>query len=79
MSNAPDAPNGAKPWYLSKTLWFNALTLALLAIDLAIGANAITTPKALPWITVFIGVGNAVLRLLTGAPIERPIGGKDGK
>lgn len=61
-----------KPKRLSKTLWFNGLTLAALALGaLAAEAGALDLP---PWAPVALAVAQAVvnggLRLLTAEPLR---------
>jgi len=52
----------AKPWWKSKTIWFNVLSLALAAVP-GLGLNPLT-------ITAIMGVGNLALRYLTTQPIS---------
>lgn len=59
-----------KPWYLSKTLWFNAISLIVLILDTVQLNGATVLPSAwLPYIGLAVVVGNAVLRWLTGTPL----------
>lgn len=53
-----------KAWYKSKTLWFNLLTLAILAGQGQLGIE-IPPSIAVPLVTV----GNMLLRVITTAPL----------
>lgn len=60
--------DATKPWYLSKTLWFNVLT-ALVAIAGSL-TNAFTfTGNVAAIFTGILTVGNVILRLLTTTAI----------
>jgi len=61
-----------KPWYLSKTLIANIITLILLAVGLVLeNAGALhLDPQAVIWIGIGLAVGNAALRLVTSTAIE---------
>lgn len=60
-----------KAWYLSKTLWFNIITLLLGVLGAIVGL--LTTPTAVIVVTGFIGLGNAVLRIwFTDSAIQKP-------
>jgi hypothetical protein len=56
----------AKPWYTSKTLWFNALTAALAVGDQLAGVGVIRGDAAL---AVNL-IGNIGLRFLTKEPLK---------
>lgn len=56
-----------KKWYLSKTVWFNALALTALMIQAVTGE---------PWLDVEVQgavlvIVNLVLRIVTGKPLEK--------
>lgn len=55
----------AKPWWQSRTLWFNAIGLTLMTVQALSGANVIPPEYAVP----ALAVGNAVLRFVTTQPI----------
>ena len=56
-----------KPWYKSKTLWFNiGMFIITLAESLA-GANVISGKEA----AIATAVGNGILRLITKQPIGK--------
>lgn len=60
----------AKPWWQSRTLWFNALCAALAAAELGLGALQTVLPgEPYAWLSFAIVVGNAVLRALTTQPL----------
>jgi len=58
-----------KRFYHSKTLWFNALTIAAIAVDAITSAGAISNPDVLPWVAVAAAVINAGLRMVTSMPV----------
>jgi hypothetical protein len=63
----------AKPWYASKTLWFNALVF-LLALASRYGFNEFQSdPNIDMYVTLFLTIGtpvfNLILRLVTKKPI----------
>ena len=64
--------NPTKPWYQSKTLWFNALCAVLYVIE----ANVALAQPLLPVnvYAVFVPVllvGNAVLRVISAARLTQ--------
>ena len=59
-----------KPVTKSKTLWFNALTLAAIAIDAITQANLITNKDVIGWVLVGSAVVNAGLRMITKNPVS---------
>lgn len=57
----------AKPWYLSKVLWVNALTMLLTLV----GTLQDVLPKDwLPYIPAVLAGVNMVLRFLTTQPVS---------
>lgn len=56
-----------KPFYLSRTLWFNVLTLAVMAGSGQLGIP-IPPNVAIPVVTI----ANIALRLITNQPIGQP-------
>lgn len=54
-----------KPWWESKTIWFNVLSGA---VDLAqtLGGVGVLPPGVLPLV---VAVGNVLLRIITSQPI----------
>lgn len=60
-----------KIWYASRTLWFNAITLAIVILSAMADNQALADPAALRWIAVIIAGGNAVLRMLTEQPLTK--------
>ncbi len=55
-----------KKWFLSKTLWFNLLTIALGVVDVVSGVYVIN-PE---YIALINGVGNVLLRIVTTEPVK---------
>ena len=59
----------AKPWYKSKTLWFNFITIFGAAVDGLVGmlylVEPFIAPGAYPFIMLFIGLVNVILRAIT--------------
>ncbi len=59
-----------KPWYLSKTLWFNAIVLALAAAETQLKVLQGVLPGGLyAWLAFVLPVGNAALRFITTTAI----------
>jgi hypothetical protein len=54
-----------KPWYLSKTLYFNIITIALGVLEVVTK----TYPVSPELLAIIIGVGNMVLRFISGGAI----------
>lgn len=55
-----------KPWYQSRTLWFNAIALALAAAELQLNVLRGVLPGGVyAWLAFVLPVGNAALRLIT--------------
>ena len=58
--------NKVKPWYRSRTLWFNAIALALAAAELQLNVLRGVLPGGVyAWLAFVLPVGNAALRLIT--------------
>ena len=53
-----------KAWWKSKTMWFNVLTLGLMAAQGQLGIE-VPPNVALP----VVAIGNALLRIMTSTPI----------
>jgi len=61
-----------KPWYKSRTLWFNAIVAALAALEAAFGAFETVLPgNVYAWMLALLTMGNAVLRVLTTQGIAK--------
>lgn len=59
-----------KPWYCSKTLWFNAIVLALAAAETQLKVLEGVLPGGLyAWLAFVLPVGNAALRFITSTAI----------
>lgn len=60
-----------KPWYMSRTIWVQALIAMLGAIELyGQGLSALMGNKALGLTLLAVGVVNAVLRAITSEGIR---------
>ena len=56
----------AKLWWQSRTLWFNAMMLALAAAEAQLGVLKDLLPGGLfAWLAFALPVGNAALRVIT--------------
>jgi hypothetical protein len=61
-----------KKWYQSKTLWFNALVGALLALEASLGQLTALIPAN--WYAILatiLPVGNAILRVISNTGISK--------
>lgn len=59
-----------KPWYHSKTLWFNLIAAGLIALESQFSMLQPYLPGSVyAWVATFLTVGNAVLRVITAAPL----------
>lgn len=59
-----------KRWYRSKTLWFNAVVLALAAAETQLKVLEGVLPGGLyAWLAFVLPVGNAALRFITTTAI----------
>jgi hypothetical protein len=55
-----------KPWWRSKTLWFNALAFALAAVELNAGLlRAVLPANWFAWFAFGVPIANALLRAFT--------------
>lgn len=63
----------AKPWYASKTLWFNLASAALAAVILVedyLRASFLPVSDGLrPWLIMVLAIANIFLRYATSQPI----------
>lgn len=61
----------AKPLWQSKVLWWNALSLLVLILDtVQVSGSTVLPPAWLPYISLAVIVGNAILRFLTVQPVQ---------
>lgn len=60
----------AKPWYQSKTIWFNAVTLIVAGASVLLDPALVQDSRIVAGATVVITMGNVALRILTNVPIE---------
>ena len=69
----PRPPAAAKPWWRSRTLWFNALCAALAAAQAGYGLLQPLLPvNAYAVLAFALPLGNAVLRVRTTQPLSNP-------
>lgn len=65
-------PARKKPWWRSKTLWFNALVGALAAAEASFGVLQPLVPaNAYAVLSFLLIVGNAALRVISTAALTR--------
>lgn len=58
-----------KPWWKSKTLQFNFITMAIAIVDLIVESGLVTESR-LPYVILVIGIGNIILRsTITKSPL----------
>jgi hypothetical protein len=61
----------AKPWWRSRTLWVNAIVLALVAAEGHVGVlQGVLPAKFYAWVAYGLPIVNAVLRLITQQPLR---------
>jgi hypothetical protein len=59
-------PATTKPWYLSKTIWFNFLCAMTFAAEASLGIIKDALPGGLyPWLAFALIMGNTALRFIT--------------
>jgi len=64
-----------KPWYQSKTLWFNVVSLAVVIAGVLADPAIVSDARVVAAAAAFVTIGNAVLRIfLTSQPIGRKRG-----
>lgn len=64
-----------KPWYCSKTLWFNLVAAVLIALEAQFALLQPYLPgNVYAWVATALTVGNAVLRVITAAPLAFGVG-----
>ena len=63
-----------KPWYKSKTVWFNFLTIGGAALDGLVGLLPVVQPviplELYPWVMFGVGLVNVVLRAVSSSSID---------
>ncbi len=60
----------AKPWYMSKTLWLNALVLLVAALGWVSGPDfPLELGQYAEYVTLALAILNLILRFVTGQPI----------
>jgi hypothetical protein len=61
-----------KPWYKSKTIWFNVLIAALTALEASFGLfEGILPLNIYAVLATLLAVGNAVLRIISTATLTK--------
>lgn len=64
--------NDIKPWYQSRTLWFNAICLALAAAEAQLNVLQGHLPGGVyAWLAFVLPVGNAALRFVTSTAVGK--------
>lgn len=64
--------NEVKPWYRSRTLWFNAIALALAAAEMQLNVLQGFLPGGVyAWLAFVLPVGNAALRFITSTAVGK--------
>lgn len=59
-----------KPWYRSKTFWFNVVTLIVAIATLAADPSLVKDMNVVAGAAGVVTVGNIILRMLTDTAIE---------
>jgi hypothetical protein len=69
-NQAQQTPAPRKPWWHSRTIWFNAICTGLGAAELSLGLLQPMLPvNSYAVLSFVLVVGNTVLRSITGAPL----------
>jgi hypothetical protein len=69
---AAEAVPAVKPWYLSKTLWLNAVVLVLAAAESQLNVLQGALPGGLfAWLAFGLPVLNAALRFITSTGVSK--------
>lgn len=67
-----------KPWWKSRTLIFNLISVVLIALEAQFSLLQPYLPgNVYAWFSVALTVGNAVLRVVTAAPLAFGVGKND--
>jgi hypothetical protein len=65
----------SKPWYKSKTVWFNLISTAVVFTDglakLIVGLYDFIPAEVYPWVVFGIGISNLFLRSITSTALLR--------
>lgn len=59
----------AKPWWQSRTLWWNIVSLTVVIGGTLADPTLVADPRVVAGATIVVTVGNAILRFLTSQPI----------
>lgn len=66
-----DVTTDCKPWWQSKTMWFNAMCLAAAAAESQLSVLKDVLPGGLyTWLAFVMPVGNAALRFISASGIS---------
>lgn len=66
MDEQQKPKRSCKPWYRSKTIWFNVGVAGLTALEASLGLIQAHVPgNAYAYIALALAVGNAMLRIIT--------------
>lgn len=70
-----------KPWYLSRTIWFNLIVLALASAETQLQVLKDVLPGGLyAWLAFVLPVGNAALRFITTTGVTlKAVAGQEGR
>ena len=59
-----------KPWWSSKTLWFNVVVAALLAVEMNFPSlQGFIEPQTYAYLAMLINAANVALRVVTKSPV----------
>lgn len=59
-----------KPWWRSKTMWFNMAVAALIALEMNLpGLQGFIEPQTYAYVLMGVNIVNVVLRAVTKAPV----------
>lgn len=65
----------SKPWYKSKTVWFNLISTAVVFTDglakLMVGLTTFIPAEVYPWVVFGVGMSNLFLRSITSTALLR--------
>lgn len=65
----------SKPWYKSKTVWFNLISTAVVFTDglakLMVGLTTFIPAEVYPWVVFGVGISNLFLRSITSTALLR--------
>lgn len=59
----------SKPWFQSKTVWFNIVSMAVTVAALLADPGVVSDPRVVGIAAAVVTVGNMALRVITAVPI----------